>query len=487
MRRLALAALVLSACLPGASQASVVGWGFNEHGELGATYKSSPQPPVSVRTSCPVVEVSPSMSSGFALCQDGSVQGWGGNGVGTVGIGTHTQGVVTPVTIPRLTGVRHVYGGGGHAMAVLLNGDVMVWGSNLFGNLGNGTSTHGKEMKGDNVPSPQPVPGLHGACSGALGGPDNVVVLCDGTVVAWGENKSGQLAVGAPSFEVTTPTRVQGASNVVEAAVGAFPAAGGHMILRLADGTLLAAGRNDQGQLGVGTTGGSRTLIPVPGLSGVSSVSADISHSMFLANGTAYTAGDNTYGQLGTGSGPEACPRKPTRKNPATSTACSRTAVAVGLHGVTAISAGFRFSLAIAGGGVFCWGWNLRQSCGVGDSVQRNAPTLVSEAGEATEVKAAWYHALAVVKGAGPPPVVEVTPGPGSLGLHWRAGVETRPWNIAFRPVTHPASPWSPGIKLPVAARDYVLSGLPSVQVEVSIKGFPSFGTRVVKATPLSG
>ena len=69
------------------------------------------------------------------------------------------------------------------------------------------------------------------------------------------------------------------------------------------NGTLLATGANNEGQLGDGSTTQRGTFLEVIP-AGVKAVAAGTaSFSMFLKeDGSLWTAGDNTYGQLGDGS-----------------------------------------------------------------------------------------------------------------------------------------------------------------------------------------
>jgi alpha-tubulin suppressor-like RCC1 family protein len=452
------------------ASAAVVGFGNNEAGQLGAGFHSAAQSPIGTRVSGPVKEVSAGAGGNFALMQDGTLEAWGYNALGNLCSGTHTREQTTPFAVPGVFGVAQVSTFGSHVMILLDNETVETCGSNLYGELGNGTSSHGHE-KGANTNSATPllVQGLTGVRYIDTGGTSDYAVLSNGTVMAWGENKSGQLGDGT-KVERDRPVLMQGLSNVVQIVGGGFPGAGGHYLARLANGTVLAGGRNDQGQLGNGTTSSSTTPVAVQGVAGASSVSADISHSLVLVGSTALAFGGNTYGQLGfVGEGCGA-------------STCSRVARPVPLQSVTAISAGFRYSLAISNGKPFAWGVNGREQLGDGTKLQHNSPTPVLEVQEATAISAGLDHAVAIVK-VPLAPLIEAMPGPGSIVLHWRGGPETKPWHLSVRPVTKPTSPWGPGILLPPASRSFTIKGLSPVPLEVSVKDV-IYGVRVISATP---
>jgi len=76
-----------------------------------------------------------------ALTDTGGVKCWGYNFYGQLGDGTTTQRL-TPVFVDRLTrGVTAIAAGFGHACATTTAGKVKCWGSNGFGQIGDGTTT----------------------------------------------------------------------------------------------------------------------------------------------------------------------------------------------------------------------------------------------------------------------------------------------------------------------------------------------------------
>ncbi|HMD52337.1 MAG TPA: hypothetical protein VKG62_06440, partial [Solirubrobacteraceae bacterium] len=338
-----------------------------------------------------------------------------------------------------------------------------VWGSNLYGDLGNGTSTHGKEPAGDYVDVPQPVPGLHEVSYIAAGGPDDAAVLRNGTVYAWGQNASGQLGDGT-RVEKEVPVQVQHLSGVRSVAIGAFPSSGGHMLALLDNGTVMALGRNDQGQLGDGTTVDSPTPVSVSRLSHVVAISADISHSLALtSNGVLYAFGGNEYGQLGVGSGPESCEGRP----------CSRVPVALAPRPVTSMSAGFRYSTAVVRGTPYAWGWNTQGQLGDGTTVQKDTPTPVAGVHGASMVAASWYYTFAGLDGPGPPRPVALFRAGSALNLSWLPGGTTSRWHVSWR--VAPRGTWGPEAVLPPTARSHSIAGM-SFTVPYEVRLSPGGG-----------
>ncbi|MCW2971692.1 MAG: repeat-containing protein [Solirubrobacterales bacterium] len=454
---------------------TIAAWGENSHWELGAGYKSAHSVgPVSVRGLSGIKSVAATYFSSYALLNDGTVRSWGGNLWGQLGDGTHGEESPTPVPVSGLTGVTAIAVGGAHAMALLGNGTVATWGGNTYGQMGNGTTLKGVEGMGSDVPVL--VPGLTGVVAIAAGGADDVALLSNGTVVAWGENKQGQLGDGT-TVEKDVPTPVRGLASVRAIAIGGVSSLGGHMLALLNDGTVRAVGGNPSGQLGNGTTTASSSPVTVTGLGGATAVSAALSHSVaLLANGDVVAWGSNDDGELGASSGPEQCGSSPT--------ACSKVPVRVGLANVTGISAGFRFSLALSGGKVFAWGLNELGQLGNGTTANSSLPTPVSDLSGVVAIAAGEKHSLALLQASGPATLIEVAAGAGSLTVSWKSGEEPEPWSVAWRPVTHPPENFGQAVSLPPATRSYTISGLSARPYEVVVKN-KTFGQKIVTGTPL--
>ncbi|MBL7519322.1 hypothetical protein I6A84_14720, partial [Frankia sp. CNm7] len=110
---------------------------------------------------------------------------WGSNNYGELGDGTMTarNRPVNTVGLPNLTAMS---AGSSGAFSVALDelGNVWAWGTNTQGELGDGTTTpHGTPIK---------VPGLTRVTQVTAGGAHVLALRSDGTVWAWGDNRYGQ-------------------------------------------------------------------------------------------------------------------------------------------------------------------------------------------------------------------------------------------------------------------------------------------------------
>ncbi len=140
----------LSAALGGANPAiaatpsgGVYAWGDNSNGQLGNGKLSNSSTPVAI--TLPNGVTATAIAAGgyhsLAIGSDGKVYAWGFNGDGQLGTGTTTDSH-TPVLVNPPTGLTAtaIAAGGFHSLAIGSDGNAYAWGSNLYGQLGNGTT-----------------------------------------------------------------------------------------------------------------------------------------------------------------------------------------------------------------------------------------------------------------------------------------------------------------------------------------------------------
>ena len=190
-----------------------------------------------------------------------------------------------------------------------------------------------------------------------------LVVRADGSVVGWGPDADGQAARPASQRRaIPAPVVIDLPGKALQVALGEFTE-----YALLEDGTVVAWGANDEGQLGNGATGASGesgnypkpsiTPVRVTGLSNVIQIEAGRKHAVALrGDGTVWAWGTRDDGAIGDG--------KPTNLRPLRAVGPTRVP---GLDGITRIAVARSHNLALRSDGrVMSWGSNSDGELGIG-------------------------------------------------------------------------------------------------------------------------
>jgi alpha-tubulin suppressor-like RCC1 family protein len=396
---------------PGAAAA----WGQNVYGGDGQIYHDSREEnPVGIEGISNITEVADADSVTLALLSSGEVLAWGSNGHGQLGddgfksnwelgenhvvVKEFDGGQLVP-----MTEVEQLAASNEHALALLANGSVDAWGTNSFGQLGNG---RGGTLSVARTPARVTgVAGAHAIATG--GGSDYAIVGEQHQLEAWGSNTAGQLsAEGWPAacenrgecirleaFPDLCKTEVgyeqcekspayvvmpgNGTAHRLEHVQQVFAGAESAYAL-LEDGELLSWGSNHAGQLGqpnVGAGAHSKFIAPAPVmranpstgkpevLTEVLEASAGASHVLVrLRDHEVLGWGADGQRQLGTGK-PETCSKQ-------TESQCfmlARRIEGLGATGsVESIAAGGNYSLVALGHEAYAFGNNNEGELGQG-------------------------------------------------------------------------------------------------------------------------
>ncbi len=180
---------------------TLVTWGANRAGQLGNSGTIDSSVPITVleRAGRPfenVVSVAAGDLHTVASREDGTVWAWGANRQGQLGNYT-TANQASPVQVGmldaqgnQLTDVVAIAAGGNHSVALRRDGTVYTWGSNVSGQLGDGSKTSrtfpAVVLEATGVP-------LQDIVSITAGKNFTVAVKQDGRVLAWGDNTLNQL------------------------------------------------------------------------------------------------------------------------------------------------------------------------------------------------------------------------------------------------------------------------------------------------------
>lgn len=247
-------------CLIATSAGKIYGWGDSTYKNVVVNSATDASTPTSISVVASGL-ANPRIAAGawFSLYVDIGVSGTGGTvyayGANTnrravpqvatspLTAATAVQDMITPTGTPN--DVVAISAGTAHAVALRADGTLMTWGSNTYGQLGNGTTTLAPYYAEPTLPGGKIAATIHAA------GNHTIVRATDGTLVGWGSNLNGVLA-GAPSGNVLSPTNIatgytfsqvdtsgHHATAAVATAVGITTA-----------GTVMAWGSNQFGQLG---------------------------------------------------------------------------------------------------------------------------------------------------------------------------------------------------------------------------------------------
>lgn len=309
-------------------------WGSNMFGQLGAGESGQNQAFfVQAELSEPATAVA---AGGFHTCaigMSGALYCWGNGSAGQLGSGQSQSAL--PVEVAGISGTTVVSAGGNHTCAIS-SGALHCWGSNGDGQLG---------VVGGNRSAPTAVSLTDPVHVSA--GPAHTCAVAGGDVYCFGANEAGQLGdasvPGGPMpHQVVLSSQSPSASAV---AVG-----GHHSCALLTNGATRCWGSNNNGQLGLGSSGPSAVAPTiVPSLDAQKHALGEEHSCAVLAGSLAACWGADDRGQVGDGSATGAT-----------------SPFEHALSGVTDIATGTRFTCALAanGGALHCWGDNATSQLG---------------------------------------------------------------------------------------------------------------------------
>jgi hypothetical protein len=251
-------------------------WGFNEKGGLGlcnadnrgdqANEVSASLPNVDLGG--PAVALSAGATHTCAILSDGGVKCWGGNSDGQLGVedaqGRGTEPGQLGEHLPRVklgTGrtAKAISASVHFTCALLDDGGVKCWGSNLQGELGLGSYLPrglGMGDMGDALPEIDLGTGRTAvAITTGLAG-FVCAILDDGAVKCWGENGIGELGLGSSETRGTHPGEMGDALPAVKLGAGrsaiAIASGNAHTCVILDDHSVKCWGLSESGAIGQG-------------------------------------------------------------------------------------------------------------------------------------------------------------------------------------------------------------------------------------------
>ena len=370
------------------SDGSVACWGSNASGQLGDGTVVNRAQPVAVPGLQNVVAIATGLSHTCAMTA-GAVHCWGDNSQGQLGSnasgssGSTMQPMTQPTLVPIVIDPVAIAAGAQHTCAVRLNGQVLCWGQNSSGQLGNGSMS--------SLPEPVPVTGLTNGVNVTAGATFSCATTNDGAIFCWGDDHYGQLGTGHDVVR-PLPTTVAVSADEVTAG-GAHSCAVGRAAASGGTNGFLCWGSDQAGQLG--DNGDEDRSLPgplgVPLVAGA--ISAGALHSCAVDSSAAlWCWGRGSSGQLGPG-------------HLVDTPFPIEVALPSGADQATAVASGGAHSCVLInpsdglGGEIFCFGDNSYGQLGDGTLTSRPTPVLVPlgpGAVRATAVSAGADHTCAI-------------------------------------------------------------------------------------------
>jgi len=344
-------------------------WGETDEGQIGnGTYlHGSEQTPVQIKAGTKWSAVAAGRFHSLAIDAGGNLWGWGSNRYGQLGngnmgyyqIGDLTYEEPIPIQIKAGTKWTAIAAGSDHSLAIDADGNLWVWGHNYYGQLGNGNS-------GEGAHELVPVQIRAGTKWSAIaaGWDHSLAIDASGNLWAWGYNGFGQLGNGTggiSSADQAIPVPISPETKWTAIAAGWF-----HNLAIDASGNLWAWGLNSHGQLGNGKNGNygsnyyenyENTPVQIKAGTKWTAIAVGSDHSLAIdASGNLWTCGLNEYGQLGNGTSGDGSDKNIPIQ------------IKAGIKW-TAIAGGWNYSLAAgADEGLWAWGYNGYRQLGLGES-----------------------------------------------------------------------------------------------------------------------
>lgn len=271
-------------------------WGSASRGAIGAGFSPDRTEPAQVDMSTDWDAIDVQLDNGCGI-RKGALWCWGRNVASNLGDGTNVTRV-TPTAIGAGKLWKRAAVGRSHTCGIASEGGgpdgVYCWGADANGELGNGAGA------AQSTPGPTtPTPGNDAAWTDlAVGFNHTCAIREDATLWCWGRNNQGQLGDG------TTTTR-QDPKQVLPAGAADWKdiAASGDFTCGLrAAGSLFCWGRNDGAQLGLGDMMNPVTTPQQVGAALYQSVDVGATHACAVTlGGELYCWGRNASGELGLG------------------------------------------------------------------------------------------------------------------------------------------------------------------------------------------
>ena len=279
-----------------------------------------------------------------------------------------------------LVGVERLWKGGvsNHSCVLMMSGEAVCWGRNTEGQLGDGTTFNSSTPVTTKVPKNE-------VTTIALGQFHSCILTKNKKVQCWGKNDQGQLGDGSTNNSLIPVEN--SIMDAIDIGLG-----GVHTCAAIQNNQVKCWGKNDKGQtLGVGLPPPSNSIFPTDvNLTDVSLVTLGNAHSCALLSNLSevWCWGLNSSGQTGRNDGVSIVSLSKTNNLDS---------------GTSTIVSGWDHNCAMNGsGGIKCWGRNLEGQIGDNSTQTKYVPVDVSTFSTgAKTIALGGYHSCALTTSGG--------------------------------------------------------------------------------------
>ena len=236
-------------------------WGSNSNGKIGSGNTSSALVPSAVKISGALVgkvikQIEPSSAGNHScvIASDDKAYCWGHNGFGQLG-NNNTVNSLTPVAVDTAgvlasKTIKQIASGGISSCVIASDDKAYCWGSNNFGQLGNGN------LKNSSTPTPVSTTGvLAGKTIKQItaGTEFTCAIASDDKAYCWGSNSSGQLGNNS-TINSGVPVAVNTSGVLAGKTIKQISAGSSHTCAIASDDKAYCWGSNSSGELGNNST-----------------------------------------------------------------------------------------------------------------------------------------------------------------------------------------------------------------------------------------
>jgi alpha-tubulin suppressor-like RCC1 family protein len=349
--------------------------GSNPGGQLGfnnTVYRSSP---TQLGTAATWNKIYGSNDASMATKTDGTLWTWGSNSGGGLGL-NDTVNRSSPVQVGTGTNWSQLASGSdGFRGAIKTDGTLWLWGTNSYGQLGQGDSSRRS--------SPTQVG--TGWSSMSVGQQIVAAIKTNGTLWTWGRGRfgTGDLGLNDNGVDRNSPTQIGTDTNW-----SVVSSAGNNGAAIKTNGTLWTWGNNAYGQLGFSNNDARSSPTQVGALTNWSSITCNGRVTAAIKNdNTLWLWGDNTYGVLGLN-----------YRTSSSSPAANFSPTQIGTASWSKVSSskdGTKIFAIKADGTLWSWGRNFAGELGLNDVVHRSSPVQVGTGNKWLDVEASGSVAFA--------------------------------------------------------------------------------------------